>query len=276
MMGEPKTVHQAIAAAAAQMKAVPKDQRGQGISFQYRGIDGVMNAIHQIMSEHGVFIVPNVVAHEVQSVSTKSGGQRRLFTLTVRYDVYGPAGDMISGTVLAEGIDSGDKATGIALSYAFKVFAGQLFSLPTDDPEMDNEFRSEEIVAATPAQPVADPRSDLVAVIAGMSDLQRVELRHAFAADGWAAPKDIPAGQVGRAAATAALIANKTPAMATKAQLAKLGILGDQLVKAALVEDVAAYVSDHTGGRTDTRTELLKSEAGTLIEEWATLLPEES
>ena len=130
-MTETPNVAVAIAGAAAEISAVPKDKTSQGAgSFSFRSIDGVMNALHGPLSKHGVSIIPEVVDYVCEGAS----GSRRLHTIKVRYRIYGPAGDHVDAVVIGQGIDSQDKGYGMAMSYAFKTMASQVFTLPTDDP----------------------------------------------------------------------------------------------------------------------------------------------
>lgn len=135
------TVQQALAAVARDVGVVPKggkaDERSGG--YRYRGIDDVINALHGPLVEHGVVICPQVVHWATHEYHGYKSGVWSLTQVQVRYMVYGPAGDHVEVVGIGEGIDNGDKGPGKAMSYAWKTAISQLFSLPTDDPEMDNE-----------------------------------------------------------------------------------------------------------------------------------------
>lgn len=146
-------VHVAINRVARDVGAVGKDRRtgenGEpGPKYNYRGIDAVMNAVHPALIRHGVVIVPQVEhwATEDFNLYTKPN---LLTQIKVRYLVVGPMGDSLEVVAIGEGVDNGDKGTGKAMSYAYKSAIGQLLSLPTDDPDMDNEH-SDERAAAPP------------------------------------------------------------------------------------------------------------------------------
>jgi hypothetical protein len=55
----------------------------------------------------------------------------------VRYTWYGPGGDSVASTVVAEAMDSGDKSSPKAMSVAYRTAILQTLALPTDDPEPD-------------------------------------------------------------------------------------------------------------------------------------------
>ena len=58
--------------------------------------------------------------------------------MVVEFGIYGLDGDAIVGTVAAEAMDSGDKATAKAMSVALRTFLLQVLALPTDEPDPDS------------------------------------------------------------------------------------------------------------------------------------------
>jgi hypothetical protein len=137
-MTEHAPVHQAWAAVQADIKAVGKDGRNQSQSYNFRGIDGVMNAVGPILRKHGVFVTPTLVARDVSTVEVgKNRTPMRVVDVTVDYTVRGPAGDSFVGTTPGEAMDSGDKATSKAMSVAFRTFLIQGLTLPTHEVDPD-------------------------------------------------------------------------------------------------------------------------------------------
>ena len=149
------SVHEALGCVQRAISHVGKDSKtNAGGTYNYRGIDAVINALHPLLGRYGVVIAPTVVKHEVQPFTGYSK-PHLLTVLTIDYHVYGPDGDQLVPAVRAigYGLDATDKGPGKAMSYAYKTAIGQLFSLPTDDPGIDNE--------QTPAPddtPHADPK----------------------------------------------------------------------------------------------------------------------
>ena len=264
-MTETPNVAVAIAGAAAEISAVPKDKTSQGAgSFNFRSIDGVMNALHGPLSKHGVSIIPDVVDY----VCEGTAGSRRLHTIKVRYRIYGPAGDHVDAVVIGQGIDSQDKGYGMAMSYAFKTMASQVFTLPTDDPAMDNEHGG----GQWPREPApVDPRVALVRQVAELDEFLRGVFEYKIDDRGWATIADIPADKIGAAIATVATLA--ADSQITAAQLKKLGVLGTKMEASGLIpEGMEAYIFGITNSRTGTRKNLLKSEAGRIIDDWTVAL----
>lgn len=284
-MSEPVPVVQAIAAVAADLGAVAKGRKSQG--YSYRGIDDVMNSIHGPMADHGLIIIPNLIDHQITDVTVNNKPWAK-HLVTIRFDVHGPAGDTISGTVCAEGLDNSDKGTGKAFSYAFKTFACQLFSLPTEDPAMDNEHVPAVVdhIAPPTAAPLPEiSDEELAQELVPLNADQLAEFKRRMGAKGWATIADIPQpprtsvlrGIRGLAdwtppqdaASGSAQAAAQPGPKATQKTITKLAILAKErgLDKPA-IED---FVSDLTDGRTTTRTELTRTEASELIDTWEAL-----
>ena len=146
------SVYAALAAVMGEVQAVRKTERNASQGFVFRGIDAVMNAVGPALRKHGVIVAPTVIDYqhgtvEIGSKRTPMGHVR----VTVTYTFYGPAGDSIAATTVAEAMDSGDKATAKAMSVAFRTCLLQALCLPTDeaDPDHDTYERS----------PVTAPRS---------------------------------------------------------------------------------------------------------------------
>lgn len=133
-------VHTAWAAVMADVRAVGKnDEVTQGPArFNFRGIDGVLNAVGPIFRKHGVYVAPiGVDVLSTEHNPTKSGGMMKNVTICVTWRVTGPAGDFWTGVSLGEGADAGDKAISKAHSVAYRTFLIQSLALPTDEPDPD-------------------------------------------------------------------------------------------------------------------------------------------
>ena len=134
------SVHTALDSVQRSIGKVGKDSTTKaGGSYNYRGIDAVINALHPLLGRYGVVIAPRIVRHELSPFLGYSK-PHTLTVLTIDYHVYGPDGDKLDPPVrsVGYGIDNTDKGPGKAMSYAYKMAIGQLFSLPTDDPYADN------------------------------------------------------------------------------------------------------------------------------------------
>lgn len=130
------TIHQALALVMRDTTPVGKDQVNQHQRYNFRGIDDLMSAVAGPMRAHGVFVVPEVIDRV-----TEQRGKMVNVTLTMRYRLYGPAGDHIEAVVPGEASDTADKATNKAMSAAFKYLLLQVLMIPVDARSIDDGDR---------------------------------------------------------------------------------------------------------------------------------------
>lgn len=143
---EHKNVHQAIVAVMRDVKAVNKDGFNTNQRYDFRGIDGVLNAVGPALRKHGVFPTSRIVGEPtIGTVPTKSG-QANSIRAVVEYTFHGPGGpdDTVSTQVVSEQYDSGDKHGAKMMSVALRVALIQILALPTHqkDPDMDSYERA--------------------------------------------------------------------------------------------------------------------------------------
>jgi hypothetical protein len=125
--------------------AVHKSERNTHQSFNFRGIDNVVNAVSPALRKHGVVVVPCVNSSEAETLEIGQNRTRMGYVrVNVTYTFYALDGTNIATTVVAESMDSGDKATAKAMSVAFRTALLQTLCLPTDDldPDADTYVRS--------------------------------------------------------------------------------------------------------------------------------------
>lgn len=150
----PANVYQALVNVAREVEPVSKDREhrgaGGGETYKFRGIDDVMNAIHASMARNGVLPVPNDDYAEdldasadrpwtYESVVRGGGKPWRHHLLRTRWTILGPNGTSLEIPILSEALDNQDKGLGKARSYGMKDLLLRLLTLPTDDPNTDNE-----------------------------------------------------------------------------------------------------------------------------------------
>jgi len=134
-------VHEAWARVMSDVRAVGKDDRVKSgpAQFNFRGIDGVLNAVGPVLRKHRVYVAPiGVDVLSTEHNETRSGGKMKDVTISVTWRVTGPAGDSWMGVSLGEGSDAGDKAISKAHSVAYRTFLIQALALPTDEPDPDH------------------------------------------------------------------------------------------------------------------------------------------
>lgn len=142
-------VYKAIARVQAYLasEGVAKEAKNTQQGWKFRSIDSVYNAIARPMSEAGLCILPRMIEREVQSRQSKTGGTMTHVILKVEYDLVA-AEDGSKHTISAygESMDSGDKAFGKAMSYAYKNAIIEAFAIPVEgDGENDADAVTHEV-----------------------------------------------------------------------------------------------------------------------------------
>ena len=149
-------IYHAMGKVMAATKAIEKSQTSTGATaFKYRGIDDVMNGLHQAMAEAGVFLTTEA-HYESMSRTTKiytswKNGREItkeavevLLPVTFHF-ISAEDGSELTAELIGEGIDYGDKGITKSLSIALKYALMQAFLIPTNDmaePDKD-EFERE-------------------------------------------------------------------------------------------------------------------------------------
>ena len=145
---------------------VAKTGKNASQGFNFRGIDAVVNALAVGMRSSRVVVYPTVLDYQYEQIAV---GQNKALVGHVRLEVrytFTDGVDSISAVVAGEAMDSGDKATAKAMSVAFRTALLQVFFLPTDekDPDEDSFVRTSTSSAArinhpsTPAPIIEDER----------------------------------------------------------------------------------------------------------------------
>ncbi|MFD8948966.1 ERF family protein [Streptomyces xanthophaeus] len=150
--GTPADAPRIFAAINAVMRdtmPVGKNQQNTQQNYKFRGIDDVMSAMAGPMRSHGVFILPTIAGQR----QDRDGKMTRT-NITMRYRVYGPAGDCLIAEVPGEASDFADKSTNKAQSAALKYLLFTLFMLPVDGRSIDDGDRDH------PTQPTTEHRAE--------------------------------------------------------------------------------------------------------------------
>lgn len=148
------TANEIILTVMQEVQGIAKKDRNQAQGFNFRGIDAVMNAVGPALRKAGGFISPTVDSITYSTSPTKSGGVNNIARGVVTYTVYGSDNSTISGTVVAEAFDAGDKATAKMMSVAYRSFLLQILCLPTDEPDPDT-FVYESVAPVASAETMA-------------------------------------------------------------------------------------------------------------------------
>jgi hypothetical protein len=131
---------------------VGKDQVNTSQRYKFRGIDDLMSAVAGPLRAHGVFILPEVV----EKTAERHGEKMTTVRITMRFRIYGPAGDCLVATVPGEAADFADKATNKAMSAALKYLLLQVLMIPVDGRSIDDGDRDHPVPVSAP-EPASDP-----------------------------------------------------------------------------------------------------------------------
>ena len=106
--------------------------------FNFRGIDGVLNAVGPALREHNVVVYPRLHDVAYEEVKTSGGKASTACRVVVDYVFASVDGSTVESRVAAESLDTGDKAMPKAMSVAMRTALIQALALPTDEPDPDS------------------------------------------------------------------------------------------------------------------------------------------
>ena len=106
--------------------------------FNFRGIDGVLNAVGPALREHNVVVYPRLHDVAYEEVKTSGGKASTACRVVVDYIFASADGSTVETRVAAESWDTGDKAMPKAMSVAMRTALIQALALPTDEPDPDS------------------------------------------------------------------------------------------------------------------------------------------
>ncbi|QZN96354.1 ERF family protein [Symbiopectobacterium purcellii] len=138
---ETKKVYAAISAVAAELaeRGISKEKKqGSQVTYAFRGIDDVYNALAPALVRNKLLILPRCTERTSCERTSKNGGA--LFYITVRAEfdfVSTEDGSIHTVVTYGEAMDTSDKATNKAMSIAYKYAAFQAFCIPTEETTID-------------------------------------------------------------------------------------------------------------------------------------------
>lgn len=130
---EGKQIYVKIANILKETKAITKSEKNQQQGFKFRGIDNVMNELHELFSRNEVFILQEVKEFTTENRPTKSGGTNTFTRATITFRYMTTDGSFVETTNVGEAMDSGDKGMNKAMSIALKYSLLQMFLIPTEE-----------------------------------------------------------------------------------------------------------------------------------------------
>lgn len=122
-------------------KSVPylkKDNKG--FQFQYVSSSQTLGSLKQKMDEMGLLLIPSLISKEVSDHNTKKGEHEYFTELVMKFrwiNAEKPE-EVIECDWYGQGLDSGEKGVGKAMTYAEKYFLLKFFNIATDKDDPDS------------------------------------------------------------------------------------------------------------------------------------------
>jgi len=149
-------IHETILTVMRSVGVIAKGQKNTFDKYMFRGIDDLYNVLGPAFAEYGLYVTPTVTACDLDTFTTTKGAVQQRAVVTVSYTLHAEDGTEVTGTVVGEGADRGDKAVNMAMTSAFKTFMFQTLCIPTEE-QSDSEFSSPEHDAGEAAPPSEPP-----------------------------------------------------------------------------------------------------------------------
>jgi len=174
---DPGVPHVALAIKAimkeVRKEGISKDRKNQQQSYNFRGIDDVLNVLSGMLPEADLIVIPRMLSRTQVERTTAKGGV--LFFSTVEADYTFKStidgSEHLVGPFYGEAMDSADKATNKAMSAAYKYMAIQTFCIPTEG-DNDADATTHEVVANAAGGSVPSPARQRLISRDELADLQ--------------------------------------------------------------------------------------------------------
>ena len=151
-------VQVAIARIIGDLPAIQKNDRGDGVSYKFRGIETLIGHLAPLLARHGVVIIPSTellsINTEVENSKGKMSGWTEVI-LRVTWTLIGPAGDTLTAATIGIGRDNSDKGSNKAQTQAFKYMLMEVFAI--GDKEDDSDGTPPPDAVASPPAPRTAP-----------------------------------------------------------------------------------------------------------------------
>ena len=163
-----------------EVEEIKKGKTNAQQGFKYRGIDDIMNALHNLFALQGVVIRVNKIRSvERTERPTKSGGTMLYSINDYQFCFSAADGSFVTTWSRGEASDSADKSSNKAVSVALKYCLLQMFLIPTEEMVKDeadayqNELGPKQKTAAKPTPTYVRPEdiSSAISLINTAKDL---------------------------------------------------------------------------------------------------------
>lgn len=122
-----------IATIMKETKAIAKGEKNLQQNFMFRGIDSVMNELHSLFANNGVFILPETLEYSVAEKVTTKGAILYFTRAKIKFHFVAEDASEVCTVNIGEAMDSGDKGMNKAMSIALKYALMQMLLIPTKE-----------------------------------------------------------------------------------------------------------------------------------------------
>lgn len=133
-----------------------------GYQFKYVSSSQTLGTLRAAMDAHGLLLVPKVTSHETRDHVTKKG-EHEYFTIATMSFTWINADnpdETLECPWLGQGLDSGEKGVGKAMTYAEKYFLLKFFNIATDKDDPDSFQKKYDDAPATPKDSIKQDLSN--------------------------------------------------------------------------------------------------------------------
>lgn len=172
---EEKLIFQKMTSILKETKAITKSEKNQQQGFKFRGIDNVMNDLHELFAKNDVFILQEVQDFTVDARPTAKGGTLFYTRAKIKFRYMTTDGSFVETVNVGEAMDSGDKGMNKAMSIALKYSLLQMFLIPTEepkDPERDTPEETDYLAMALQEISAAQSIQTLTGIFNNYNTLQ--------------------------------------------------------------------------------------------------------
>lgn len=146
-MEQEKKIYESLGNVSQQIKHIAKDQKGFNHSF--RGINQVLNELSPLFKKEKILVSKKIVNVKNERYKNEKGKDERWIELHCIYKFT----SMLDGSFfevegIGEAIDSGDKATGKAISNAYKYVIFEMFNIATEEQKDSDESDADDMKTA--------------------------------------------------------------------------------------------------------------------------------
>jgi hypothetical protein len=155
-MADKLNIYQKLIEVRKSCEYLKKDN--QGYQFKFVSSSQTLGTLRAAMDEHNLLLVPSVTSHETRDHTTKKGDHEYFVIATMLFTWINAdkPDERIECPWLGQGLDSGEKGVGKAMTYAEKYFLLKFFNIATDKDDPDSFQKKNESPAKVRKLTVAE------------------------------------------------------------------------------------------------------------------------